>query len=344
MNIIISDTGAITTTKGTLNTAHNIADVIFYINKANFTTGIAPATVIGTLTEVKDFDINPSVIGLTFAYCGEKTHYYAYIAEIDYSLPERLYKCEFILSSDRKLTIPAVKLNYINDNNTCDCPCVNDYWLVTDRIIKPGKVNFIEQDSHSECVSFKIRRCYDGVSLLDENKVAAVDFIPAVWDEKDNNVSFLSSAIQSKVELDNEWMLLKWSVPQRVVRDAGKIKLALSIITPSQKDDNGNIIKDLYIWQTEPVEVIVRPNIGDRNNSENADEENFNTLDEIYNMLSNMEYVSHINTEDNTFILKKGINGEENVVSIDTLTEDIVAGDIDIDEAIDIVYGGSANG
>ena len=143
--------------------------------------------------------------------------------------------------------------------------------------------------------------------------------------------------------LDNEWMLLTWGVPQRVVRDEGKVTLALSIITPSQRDSEGNIVKELYIWQTEPIEVMVRPNIGDRTNSDHVDDESFNTLDNIWNTLANMEYVSGINTEDNTFTIKKGVNGDEEVVSIDTLTEDIVAGDINVDDAIDIVYGGSAS-
>ena len=175
MNIIISDTGAITTTKGTLNTAHNIADVIFYINKAKFTTNVAPATLVGTLTEVKEFEENLTTLGLTFAYCGEKTNYYAYIAEVNYSLPEKIYKCEINLQNDI-IIIPAVKFNHIYEDNgngtDCNCSCLSDHWLIIDRIIKPGKVNLIEQDSYSEYITFKIKRCYDGVSLLDETKVA----------------------------------------------------------------------------------------------------------------------------------------------------------------------------
>lgn len=147
----------------------------------------------------------------------------------------------------------------------------HNYLLVNGRTIKvvEDQVQLLAEDENSQEIRFKIRKRYDNVSFLTEDKIVSVDFIPSNWaaikeeiinegtEDFDPEAEFVSDMITKIYEdpQNSDYMILCWTVPLIATREAGSLQIALSVM---------NDVAD-YVWQTEPATLTVQPNIGRRN-------------------------------------------------------------------------------
>lgn len=142
----------------------------------------------------------------------------------------------------------------------------------------------LEEDCLSECMTFKIEKFYDGVSFFDDSKSIFVDYVPAKFSPEEKDISFFSDEIHSKTEIienDISYLLLKWVIPQRALRDAGTLKIALSV-------QNHSDLENYYIWQTLPASFTIEKNIGNRTSYEA-------TPDTVVSLSSLSEAIKEIN-------------------------------------------------
>ena len=146
----------------------------------------------------------------------------------------------------------------------------HNYLLVNGRTIKvvEDQVQLLAEDENSQEIRFKIRKRYDNVSFLTEDKVVSVDFIPSNWaaikeeirnegiEGFDPEAEFVSDVITKIYEdpQNSDYMILCWTVPLIATREAGNLQIALSVM---------NDVAD-YVWQTSPATLTVQPNIGKR--------------------------------------------------------------------------------
>lgn len=145
--------------------------------------------------------------------------------------------------------------------------------MIKDRTISPVTTTMIAGDRNSQQLRFYIKKCYDGISFLDESKTIVVDFIPHkdLLPEGKTFYSSLVTAVLDDPEPEGEsgdWILLKWNIPYIATAKAGTVKFALAVLGAN------------YVWQTKPSSFTVAESIGLRENGTLTPEE-YSQLEEI---------------------------------------------------------------
>ena len=256
MNIIAPSTGEIRFVNYSPDVNYDVNTIKLYIQGTN------PSLVL-EYQDINGFDKTHTLL-LTDTQITD-SGYQIYSISYDYLLPAMEYRCVLMFMDSNNESVEkefALSLSSESFDDQHDYIEVKERTLASKRDIAE---TLIAGDNRSECITFKINRCYDGISFLDSSRKISVDYVPAKWSdqEKKNGISFYSSGISSKTERndgDQTYLLLQWIVPERALRDQGTLKIALSVEATD------------YLWQTSPLSLTVKPNIGLRGSAEIAPE------------------------------------------------------------------------
>lgn len=193
----------------------------------------------------------------------EKDQFNGYRLSSQVSIPDGEYDI-FINGIDVKSKVSITDTSSLIDEH--------EPIYIIGRQINPVTTTILAQDANSQQFTFYIKKKYDGISFLDEDKRVYIDYIPV--DKNDLNiemedgevktVEFLSDPI-SEIIYNNvippdgqegEWVVLKWNLPYPVTKTAGRVTFALSVVDPTNNR--------YYTWQTLPSSFEISANIGYR--------------------------------------------------------------------------------
>lgn len=285
MNIVIKSAASASLTQFDQNTSYDLKDIKVYIHNI-----VSPLEEISFLSQQSDF------LGEPITYICDLIPMGLFLGDFNlYSLspqgiiPQGEYKIQL---DDLKNTIIKLNASIAKNENFINGDIYDEHspLLVIGRTIQatPDQVQLIAQDSYSQEICFKIKKKYDNVSFLDENKIVEVDFIPADWSSEAVDQKYIADETVTKEALpdDDNYMLLRWVVPPSATSKAGTLKLALAI------SDNTDSSKS-YVWQTSPVNLTVQPNIARRENgvpsSGSTINERLSLLENIFNGLTTIK-------------------------------------------------------
>lgn len=184
-----------------------------------------------------------------------------------YTLNATIAENDYIISftmSDGTIVSLSIAIHLRQAFSHSDLQDEHTALLVIDRTIQviPNQVTLVAEDHLSQQIRFKIRRRYDNINFIDD-KVIAVEYIPAQWEQfKKDYSDLIDPAIEFLVdgnitfsEFNDEYVFLHWNVPLTATLYPGSLSIALSITSS---------INNSYVWQTVPATLTVAQNIGHR--------------------------------------------------------------------------------
>lgn len=239
--------------------------------------------------------------------------YFGFVPEATLAFPAKEYNCTLLADAkEYKVGKFAFANNAMVDQHNA--------LVVKDRTITVvnKEVMLVAEDHLSQEITFLIKEKYDGISFLDETKKVYVDYIPVGYKPQEGQPAFFSDnriirSYAPSEENEDNWIYLRWRVPNTATRKAGQLSFAIAVLGPE------------YVWQTQPAALTVYPNIGFRGTDipfVPTDPEE--ALTELEDRISNIE---------ENYISVAGINNEYGLVS---------SADDGDDELL--LGGGSANG
>lgn len=263
MNIIISNDKSIRLTQYSSQSTYNLDNINFYISKN---------------LKVEDIYLNLIPPGTTTRYSfllseyQETPNYIVYKVEYtqSVSLSARAYSFEIILNDEPLDIIEDVSLKAISFNGMMRLMSMRTALSPTDIGMtdehEPIEVNeqrmiviannqnvLVAEDNISQCITFKLKRYQDGIDLLDKN--IYVDFISK--DSENNSKLYNDLLSKDSVEEDGDYFTIAWVVPYTVTKNAGTVKFSISAV--------GTEEENYYIWQTQPSQLTILPNLHKRN-------------------------------------------------------------------------------
>lgn len=288
MNIVIKSAASASLTQFDQNISYDLKDIKVYIHNT-----------VPSLQEMSFLSEKSNFLEESITYTCDLIPMGLFLGDFNlYSLspqgiiPKGEYKIQL---SELENTIIKLNASIAKNDNFINGDIYDEHspLLVIGRTIQatPDQVQLIAQDSYSQEICFKIKKKYDNVSFLDENKIVEVDFIPADWSSEAVDQKYIIDEIVTKEALpdDDNYILLRWVVPPAATSKAGILKLALAI------SDNTDPSKS-YVWQTSPVNLTVQPNIAQRENGVpsmgSTINERLSLLENIFNGLTaiNVEF------------------------------------------------------
>lgn len=220
----------------------------------------------------------------------DKDNYYAYQVNSICSIPEYAYNITFkyITQEQEQNLLFSETLTVFNALEDEHEPV-----MIIGRNINPVTTTIVAGDVNSQQIRFYIKKCYDGVSFLDESKEIYVDYIPVNFTPPENapDLEFYSSKITEISDADPEseegdWILLKWRVPPDAMAAAGSVTYGISVLSNTDKS---------YVWQTVPSTFTVLRNIGLRGIPVESSEEATKLSELLSNIDSLQEDVDNLN-------------------------------------------------
>lgn len=248
MNIIISSLDE----NGIKITGTSAIDIdnarLFVLKELNITP-----TRLDFFTEDKTFVITPVPSEALI-----KNLYDGYYLSAKSAMPLGDYSIRIYYNTPARTTKTLLYANTIEIGN--DLEDEHSAIIINDRTINPVTTIMVAGDRNSQQLRFYIKKCYDGVSFLDESKRIFVDYVPVDQSLLTDGKKFLSSQITTILDdpepdgQNGDWLLLKWTVPAAALSKAGFVKFAISVL--------GND----YVWQTKPSSFTITEGIGLREN------------------------------------------------------------------------------
>lgn len=303
MNIIINENYEIRLTQYSDQATYNLEDIVFYISK--------------TLEQT-----NPFIILKT----GLNEYQFSLKLEFKNNEFYNIYKVQFI--SNVSLRARTYTMNIVLDNTICtinNCslnqiiynapamlkmmrsttPVMSDSDLPIDIDINTRRIQMsnnnndntlIAGDNKSQIISFRIPKILDDkVNIIDSAKKIYIDY-------KINNM-ILSHEVTDYQDdsLSDNYLILPWKIDNSITQYVGIVEFSISIT-----GDDG------YVWQTLPSSLSIQRGLG-RDfkvpiNTPTTDA----TYNEIVGFVENVDYVSDVDTENNTLTLIKRNQGIEN--------------------------------
>lgn len=204
------------------------------------------ATYIANLIAIKDFD---------------KKEYNCYQLVTTNAIPLKNYKIVFNFEEEGESksfaylnTTIAVQNGLEDQHKIIDISDKRVIANITDTVVVAG-------DRNSQQLRFRISKCYDGISFIDESKQIFADFIPLdkslLQIDESTKLAFLSDEI-TEIEVDpenNDYVILKWNLSPAVTSANGTVEFGISILNKDNKD---------YCWQTVPSKFTVVKYLGAR--------------------------------------------------------------------------------
>lgn len=176
--------------------------------------------------------------------------YFGFVLKAAEALPAKLYTCTLI-TEDKEY--PVGEFSFTNSSMTDQ----HNVLMIRDKTITVvnKEVMLVAEDHLSQEVTFLIKEKYDGISFLDDTKKIYVDYIPVGYKPAEGDPAFFSDdqitrSHAPKTDDGDNWIYLKWRVPNTATHKAGKLSFALAVIGTD------------YVWQTQPAILTVYPNIG----------------------------------------------------------------------------------
>lgn len=274
MNIIISSLDA----NGMKVTGASQADINsakLFIAKSLNVTPLRLELILDNFIYSLKITANPSY---------DKANFYAYGLSAAYSIPLDNYKIKLyyqgITRANESLILEdeVALMNDLEDEHTI--------FAISDRTIARITTQIIAEDRHSQQISFSLKKLYDGISFLNDDKKIYVDYIPVDFVPYEvetiegtiEKINFLSTEITEKLE-DGENVILKWNVPSDAMQKSGFVKFAISVIDLATE----------YVWQTSPSQFIVLPNLGKRLSSPIGSTEEISAFAELAAKVNELE-------------------------------------------------------
>jgi hypothetical protein len=248
MNIIISSLDE----NGIKITGTSAVDIdnarLFVLKELNITP-----TRLDFFTEDKTFIITPVPSEALI-----KNLYDGYYLSAKSAMPLEDYSIRIYYDTPARTANTLLYANTIEISN--DLEDEHSAIIINDRTINPVTTLMVAGDRNSQQLRFYIKKCYDGVSFLDESKRIFIDYIPVDNTLLTDGKTFLSSQITTILDdpepdgQEGDWLLLKWTVPAVALAKAGSVKFAISVLG------------DNYVWQTKPSSFTIMEGIGLREN------------------------------------------------------------------------------
>lgn len=189
----------------------------------------------------------------------EKTEYYGFRLTSRTSIPSGFY------------TFHIGNRNGNEKPLECEIEIENNEYLVDEheaiyiigRQINPITTQVVAEDLNSQQFTFYIKKKYDGVSFITEDKLIYADFIPVNKADLPEGVNFLSESLKVISDdvlppdgQENEWIMLQWDLSYAATKTAGTVRFQISVINANGERD--------YTWQTLPSQFIVSANLAKR--------------------------------------------------------------------------------
>lgn len=223
-------------------------------------------------------------LNITASPSYDKANFYAYGLSAAYSIPFDNYKIKLYYQGTTRaneslaLEDEVALMNDLEDEHTI--------FAISDRTIAKVTTQIIAEDRHSQQISFSLKKLYDGISFLNEDKKIYVDYIPVgfvpyeieILDGTKEKVNFLSTEITEKLENEDN-VILKWNVPSDAMQKSGSVKFAISVIDFATG----------YIWQTSPSQLTILPNLGKRLSSPIGSTEEISAFAELTAKVNELE-------------------------------------------------------
>lgn len=322
MNIIISEDHKVRLTQYSNQATYNLEDIAFYIAKA------LPQSELSVVLKV-----GVNAYKFTLQQTNETHNFYniyKVIFTVNTSLRARIYDIE-VRINDIKIPVGVLSLNKIYfrkpqrllmktfateesllyELSDVQLPIDID---IKNRIIQITADNnenpLISGDNRSQIIRFRLPVFVDdGIDISSENKNIYIDY------KINDNSPIISKQIDkttySQEEIEEvQYLIIPWIIENDVTAKAGTIEFALSIT-----GDNG------YVWQTLPAQLHIQKGLGrDFNipiNSPSIDP----TYNEVLDFIQNIDYISDINTEENTLTQVTRETGKETIIKTVSMAE-----------------------
>lgn len=256
----------------------------------------------------------------------DKDDYFAYILTAKTSIPLSTYVINFVYASSLEQIEQEefVKVGEQEISNLLEDE--HEPIFINGRQINPVTTPIVAGDVKSQQLSFYIKKCYDGVSFLDESKQIYIDYIPVDFTPTED-CHFKSDPINEILDDPDpasqmgDWLLLKWNVPAEAMKKAGSVRFGLAVLNKTV-EDNKTID---YCWQTFPSSFSVSPNIGLRGFPV-APEESVSAYSEISNRVTDVESFLGYQTDDESNndkeVVVGGGNASEYIASEEVINND----------------------
>lgn len=332
MNIIISQSNeqkSAHLTQWSSNSVYDINNITIYVQQGVVTPKTFQLSYIDESTGLANEKIY--IANIEASATRNIGGYNAFIINPQSSFSKHAYNCIIIFNDNTELKLESTLLindNYIEDEHKA-------LRVIKRHIITTDNENLlVAQDSRSQQITFEIKKCYDGVSFLDNSKIVYVDFIPVGYAPTSAaEPAFFSKRIEQKEDFEEngeQWMRLKWTVPFKATKIAGSLPIALAIT------DNAG-----YVWQTVPTSLTIQRNIGLRPAIPVEPTDDITMVEEISDRLltleefvANLDNVESIDEEEGTLMYVTRQNGEEtrsdvsvvNLLAAGSETEEVIFG------------------
>lgn len=178
--------------------------------------------------------------------------YFGFVPEATLVFPAKEYDCTLLIGEKEYMVGKFAFANnaMVDEHNAL---------VVKDRTITVvnKEVMLVAEDHLSQEITFLIKEKYDGISFLDETKKVYVDYIPVGYIPQEGQPAFFSDnritrSYAPSDENEDNWIYLKWRVPNIATRKAGQLSFAIAVLGSE------------YVWQTQPATLMIYPNIGFR--------------------------------------------------------------------------------
>lgn len=162
---------------------------------------------------------------------------------------------------------------------------------INGRQINPITTPIVAGDKKSQQISFYIKKCYDGISFLDDSKRIGVDYIPVDRSDlvpgQEFNTSYDIEILDDPdpAEQEGDWLLLKWDVPDEVMKTQGTVQFGIAVL--NSQVDAGESTED-YCWQTFPSSFIVSKYLGVRKGYSTSSPEESSAYTQLANKVSKL--------------------------------------------------------
>lgn len=233
--------------------------------------------------------------------------YFGFVPKVGDAFPAKNYTCTLIVNGAKYNVGEFIFAN----NSMID---QHNALMIKDKTITVvnKEVMLVAEDHLSQEITFLIKEKYDGISFLDETKKVYVDYIPVGYAPQAGEPSFLSdnhivrSYAPNTTDGDN-WIYLRWRVPNTATRKAGKLSFALAVLGSD------------YVWQTQPASLTVYPNIGFRGTEEPfipSEPESDEALTELEERISTIEenYLSMTGAGNEYGLVSSADDGDDEIL------------------------------
>lgn len=349
MNIIISSLDEINVVGSTTNV--DISDIRFYSFKDK--DELIPKLIPKFVTFKSSSSIDSIQVEREYLYelveasLFNKPNYICYKIkenEKPCNFPNEQYdiKVTFADESYKEIKGPYSLLQLVDEHGAV---------LVTDRKIDQITTPIVAQDRNSQQIVFHLKKCYDGISFLDETKEIFVDYIPVdfipIIDDNGNTINFYSSLIHDKNLFTDaqgvEWVEIKWNIPPAAIEKAGIVKYDIAVV-----DRHGDVS---YVWQTLPSSFTVSENLAKRplvlvepNEKPDILADLIDEINSLNDFVANLDNVSAINENEGTITYTSRENGVATETEYSVLDLATATIDEEGEEEIEVGGGGAPIG